>query len=71
MKTFEAWFDKLHPGRQAVLREDKWMLARASWNAALEEAQAALIEAADNAHKRGEYAERDRLHSAASALRYV
>lgn len=32
--TFEVWFDRLPPGRQAVLQQDKWMLARAAWDAA-------------------------------------
>lgn len=68
MKTFEVWFDRLPPGRQAVLREDKWMLARAAWEAAIQEAQASLMERADRAHQQGNYKERDRLSDAAGAL---
>ena len=28
------WFLNLPPERQAILREDRWMLARAAWEAA-------------------------------------
>ena len=31
--SFNEWFDSLEPGRQAVLREDKWMLAKAAFEA--------------------------------------
>lgn len=68
MKTFEVWFDRLPPGRQAVLREDKWMLARAAWEAAIQEAQASLMERADRSHQHGDYKVRDRLSDAAGAL---
>jgi hypothetical protein len=31
---FNTWFSSLHPERQAILRDDKWMLARAAFEAA-------------------------------------
>lgn len=67
--TMNAWFDRLPPGRQKVLTEDKWMLAQAAWDAALAEAQASLMAKADKAHARRDYPERDRLQNAAGALR--
>jgi len=33
--TFNEWFMSLPEGRQKVLREDKWMLANAAFEAAL------------------------------------
>lgn len=33
MKTLNEWFLSLVPGRQAVLVEDKWMLASAAYEA--------------------------------------
>lgn len=33
--TFNQWFLSLEEGRQAVLRDDKWMLAGAAWDAGL------------------------------------
>lgn len=33
MRTFNKWFMSLPEGRQAVLREDKWMLANAAFEA--------------------------------------
>jgi len=34
--TFNEWFISLPEGRQSVLREDKWMLANAAFEAAKE-----------------------------------
>lgn len=34
--TFNEWFTSLPEGRQKVLREDKWMLANAAFEAAKE-----------------------------------
>lgn len=31
--TFNEWFTKLPEGRQKILREDKWMLAEAAFEA--------------------------------------
>lgn len=36
--TLNEWFLSLPEGRQKVLREDKWMLAEAAWEAAKEDA---------------------------------
>lgn len=33
--TFNEWFTSLPEGRQKVLREDKWMLANAAFEAAM------------------------------------
>ena len=33
MVDFNTWFDNLHPDRQAALRDDKWRLAEAAFNA--------------------------------------
>lgn len=53
---FNAWFNALPPERQAVLREDKWMLA----NAAFEAASAAAAAKIQLAEKEAESA-KDRL----------
>lgn len=33
--SFNAWFITLPEGRQAILREDKWMLAQAAFDAGM------------------------------------
>ena len=33
--SFNAWFISLPEGRQAILREDKWMLAQAAFDAGM------------------------------------
>lgn len=33
--SFNAWFISLPEGRQAILREDKWMLAQAAFDAGI------------------------------------
>ena len=38
--TFNEWFCALPEPRQAVLRDDKWMLAQAAWDAASTHARA-------------------------------
>lgn len=35
-KSFNEWFCNLEPGRQAVLREDKWMLADTAFRTGLD-----------------------------------
>lgn len=37
--TFNEWFIKLHPERQDILRNDKWMLAEAAFHAGYESAR--------------------------------
>lgn len=33
--SFNAWFTSLPEGRQAILRDDKWMLAQAAFDAGM------------------------------------
>ena len=33
MRTFDEWWDSLEEGRRAILREDRWMMARAAYDA--------------------------------------
>lgn len=44
MSAFNQWFLSLEPGRQAVLREDKWMLADNAFQAGEESKQAIIDE---------------------------
>lgn len=68
MVRMETWFGRLPADRQRLLNGDRWALARAAWDGALEEAKTSMMAKADQAHARGDYAERDRLRSAAGAL---
>jgi hypothetical protein len=43
----ESWFMSLFPGRQAVLRDDKWMLASAAFRAGMANAAPATMEKVD------------------------
>lgn len=42
MKEFNDWFASLPEGRQAVLRDDKWLLADSAYQAGQVEAQAEI-----------------------------
>ncbi|TWI48027.1 hypothetical protein IQ22_04220 [Pseudomonas duriflava] len=49
LPTLNQWFLSLEEGRQAVLREDKWMLAENAYQAGIEAARAACIAPAEPA----------------------
>lgn len=47
LPTLNQWFLSLEEGRQAVLREDKWMLAENAYQAGIEAARAARTASAE------------------------